>query len=265
MVYVKSEHSGASLGCVIHKVNLSNLNLNDAHKLIERLDTHHLLIIPNQSLIEHQLIQIAQFFGEPTPALVPTFRLANYPVITKHTNVKNEKKLAAGVIAPEYVYHADSYFTPNPNKTTLFYALKAPNVGGETHFVNMCIAYDTLDLDTKNLIADKLVYYKNAYINQPPVAHPLVRIHPTTKKKALFVNVHRALGVMDMEKVEGLALIERLYLHAITSEATYQHKWAKGDLLIWDNITTMHCATPINDDQERLLYRILIKGDLPVC
>ena len=253
------------LGVEVTGVNLSEIiDSGTADKFHKQLSEHHLLIFRNQKLNEEQLIRVGNIFGEPVPALVPTYRLKKYPVITWHSNSTDAKNLPTGVVAPEYVFHSDSYFTSNPNKATLFYALKSPEIGGETHFVNMCIAYDALDESIKKLLTDKKAFYKNAYINQPAVAHPLVRIHPATGKKALFVNIHRAIGVDGLAEKEALSLLEFLYQHATKPEFVYQHKWCDGDLLIWNNPTTMHCATSIDDTQERLLYRILTKGDLPV-
>jgi len=244
--------------------DLNSVNAKSINNTIELFHYQHILIVRNQHLNEDQLINVSKIFGEPAQALVPTFRLKNYPVITCHTNTKDENHIPKGVIAPEYVFHADSYFAPNPTKVTLFYCLKAPNIGGETHFINMCAVYESLDQSTKDLIADKRVSYKNAFINQPPVTHPLVRIHPITGEKALNVNKHRALGIAGLEQDEATRIVEDLYHYATSSEFVYKHKWRSSDLLIWNNVTTMHSATPIPDSEERLLYRILTKGDLPV-
>lgn len=232
--------------------------------LINLYNQYHILILQDQNLNEEQLIDIGKLFGEPAQALVPTFRLKDYPVITRHTNTKDLNNTAKGVVAPEFVFHADSYFTSNPTKATLFYCLVAPNLGGETHFVNMCDVYDSLDQTTREFISDKYVAYKNAFVNQPPVKHPMVRTHPISGKKALFVNKHRALSIDGIGDNEALKLVEKLYSHATSPDFVYKHKWRKGDLLIWNNVTTMHSATPIPDTEERLLYRILTKGDLPV-
>ena len=243
---------------------MQNIESNKIENIVQNYNRHHLVILRNQTLNENQLINVAKLFGEPAQALVPTFRFDDYPVITRHTNVKDSNNAAKGVVAPNHVFHADSYFTPNPSKATIFYCLKAPTIGGETHFINMCDVYNSLDAATRMLIEDKKVAYKNAFINQPPVVHPMVRVHPTTHKKALFVNKHRAVSVDGMELDESLKLVEDLYQHAISPGFVYEHKWRNGDLLIWNNVTTMHCATPIPDSEERLLYRILTKGDLPV-
>lgn len=237
---------------------------NEINSLLQYYNQYHLLVIRNQKLTENQLIHISQVFGEPVPALVPTYRLEEYPLITRHTNVKDENKLPTGVVAPELVYHSDSYFALNPSKATLLYSLKSPSHGGETYFADMCFAYDTLDESVKNIITNKKAIYKNAYINQPPVAHPLVRTHAITKRKALFVNIHRALGIENVDLQEAMQLLGRLYAHATNPSYVYKHKWCDGDLLIWNNPTTMHCATAIDDAEKRLLYRILTKGELPI-
>ena len=254
------------IGIQISDLNLSRekIDINLIDNLIDQYNAHHLLIIKKQNLTEEQLIRVAQLFGEPAQALVPTFRLNEYPVITRHTNKKDGNNIPTGVMAPEYVFHSDSYFTVNPSKATIFYGIKAPRIGGETHFINMCDVYDSLSEATKEFIADKSITYKNAYLNQPPVTHPMVRVHPITKAKALFANKHRALGIPGLDDHEALKLIENLYDHATNPEFIYKHKWEDGDLLIWNNATTMHCATEIKDTEERLLYRILTKGDLPV-
>ena len=252
-------------------VEFANINLakpadsSIVDTLLDHYNKHHLLIIKNQILNEDQLIEASKIFGEPVPALVPTFRLENFPVITKHTNLLDENNLPTGVIAPEYVYHSDSYFTTNPNKATLLYSLKSPKRGGETNFVDMCRVYDSLDESTKTLISEKKVIYKNAYINQPPVIHPMIRVHPITKKRALFVNIHRALGIENMENKAAVELIEYLYNYSTKSEFVYKHIWNDGDLLVWNNPTTMHCATKTENGEERLLYRILTLGATPVC
>jgi taurine dioxygenase len=253
------------LGIEVQDIDLAKpVDTCDLTKLLQQFDTFHLLVIRNQKLSEEQLIKVSKIFGEPVPALIPTFRLEAFPLITKHSNAKNENQLPTGVVAPEHVFHADSYFTANPNKATLFYSLKSPTNGGETNFVNMCFAYDNLDETTKKFIANKKAIYKNAYTNQPPVSHPLVRVHPVTRRQALFVNIHRALGIDGLDQEKALNLLQKLYSHATNPEFVYHHQWQDGDLLVWNNVTTMHCATAIDSSQERLLYRILTKGCLPV-
>lgn len=253
-----------NLGSEIVGLDPLNISSEDFNILLKEIYQTHLLIIRNLDLNEEKLIAIAKLFGELTPSLLPTFRLEKYPVISCFSNIRGESKEQKGAMAPEYVFHSDSYFTQNPNKYTLLYSLKSPEYGGETCFIDMCYAYDSLDNETKEFILDKYVIYKNAYINQPPLHYPMVRSHPITGRKALFVNVYRALGIVGLPDEQALPLIERLYKHALREDLIYKHKWQDGDLLIWYNPTTMHCATHIVNSQERLLHRILIKGDLPV-
>ncbi len=253
------------LGVEISGANFTeSLNRSDLVTLHDYLYHKHLLIIREQNLTEEQLINVSRIFGTPVPALVPTHRLEKYPLITRHTNMTDENNLPMGVIAPEYVFHSDSYFVANPSKVTLLYSLISPEEGGETCFVDMCFAYEMLSDDIKNFISDKRAIYKNAYINQPPVKHPLVRVHPVTKRKSLFVNIHRALGIDNLPEDEALNLLNDLYQHSIKPEFIYKHQWRNGDLLIWNNPTTMHCATSISDTQKRLLHRVLTEGDFPV-
>ncbi len=226
------------LGVEIHGIDLTELD--DFGPLLNELARSHLLIVRNQNLSEEQLVQISCKFGEPIPSLMPKFRLENYPVISRYSNAKGQNNEAAGAMAPEYVFHSDSYLLSNPNKETLLYSLKAPEFGGETFFVNMCTAYDLLEEDLKELLDGKKIFYKNAYLNQPPVAHPIIRTNPITQRKSLFVNLNRALGIEGLDEKSGLDLIKFLYDHSVKPERIYKHKWHNGDLLIWDNPTTMH-------------------------
>jgi taurine dioxygenase len=253
------------LGVEIKHINLAKEGSTDnVGFLTDMLNRHHLLVLREQKLVENQLIDVSKIFGKPVPALVPTHRLENFPVITRHTNSKNENHIPLGVVAPEYVFHSDSYFTANPSKVTLLYSIKAPKQGGETCFVDMCMVYESLSDTTKATIANMRVVYKNAYINQPNVVHPMVRVHPVTHQRALFINKHRAIGIEGMDAESAVKLIQELYDHATQGKHIYKHVWRSNDLLVWNNPTTMHCATPIADTQERFLYRILTEGDFPV-
>lgn len=251
-------------------IEISNLDLTKAFtdkiaaELYEALLHNHLIVIRAQTLCENALIKASKIFGEPVASIVPKYRLPEYPLISRHSNIRNEDDEPSGAMAPEFFWHSDSYLTETPNKATILYSIISPHVGGETNFVNMCVAYDSLDDETKNLINNRKAFYKNAYINRPPVAHPLVRINPVTNQKALFVNIHRALGVEGLLPNDASNLLNKLYNHAIEPSQVYQHKWKDGDLVIWYNPSTMHAATPISREHHRLLHRILIKGDIPV-
>ena len=254
----------SALGAEILEVNLAEPI--DASLLVAikaAFAQYHLLVFRRQTLNEDQLVTVSRYFAEPVESLHPTFKVPTHPVITKYSNMVNDNQEPAGAMAPELIWHSDSYFTDNPNKVTIFYSLLSPNEGGETHFVNMCTAYADLDEATKSKIENQKAFYKNAFIHRPPVLHPLVR-QEANQPKALFANIHRALGIEGMETEAAMRLLHSLYEHSTQPERVYRHKWQDGDLAIWNNPTTMHCATEIPATQQRLLYRILTKGELPV-
>lgn len=252
------------LGAEIVGVNLAEaIDANLLATIKAAFAQYHLLVFRQQTLNEDQLVNFSCYFAEPVESLHPTFKVPTHPVITKYSNMISDNQEPAGAMAPELIWHSDSYFTENPNKATIFYSLVSPNEGGETHFVNMCTAYADLDGATKSKIEGKKAFYKNAFINRPPVSHPLVR-REANQPKALFANIHRALGIEGMETEDAIGLLHGLYEHSTHSERIYRHKWQDGDLAVWNNPTTMHCATAIPANQQRLLYRILTKGELPV-
>lgn len=253
------------LGVEITGIDVSKTIENGTLDILkDAYEKYHLLVIRSQKLNEDELLFFSKYFAEPVISLYPKFKLPNYPVITRHSNILDEDDEPTGAAAPEFVWHSDSYFTDNPNKATIFYSIRSPVEGGETHLVDMCTAYDSLSDEIKKKIDGRKAIYKNAYIHRPPVVHPLVRTNPITKRKALFVNIHRALGIENLDQDEAMILLKELYTHAIKEERIYRHKWRDGDLLVWDNPSTMHTATPISRDKKRLLYRILTKGSLPV-
>lgn len=261
---MKINHLSAQLGAEVLNVDASQPFEKNVLDLIkEAFANYHLLIFRKQILNEDQLVRFTEYFAEPVESLHPTFKVPTHPVITKYSNMLGEQAEPVGAMAPEMIWHSDSYFTDNPNKATIFYSLISPDEGGETHFVNMCSAYANLNEEAKRFIADRKAYYKNAFIKRPPVLHPLVR-QAETGEKALFVNIHRALGIEGVESEEALTWLEMLYEHSIQPERVYKHKWQNGDLAVWNNPTTMHCATGIAADQRRMLYRILTRGELPV-
>jgi taurine dioxygenase len=156
-----------------------------------------------------------------------------------------------------------------------------PTSGGDTQYVNMHDAYDDLPEAPKRKIDGlKAVHvYQSKYsprslgtINEesrrnlpPPGIHPLVRTHPENGRKALFLNPVRMESIIGMEDKEALALIDELMRHATQRKYEYRHKWRHGDWVMWDNRSVIHQANPDYDMRERrYLYRLLLKGEMPV-
>jgi taurine dioxygenase len=170
-------------------------------------------------------------------------------------------------------FHTDGAYDPVPFKATQLYALAVPSTGGDTHFASMYAAYDALPEALKARIADLQGAYvyggrrrKTALLNpedrdKPPALHPLVRVHPETGRKALYFDPGKILRIEGLPEAESDALIEELAARMIQPEATYRHKWRKGDIVIWDNRCSYHkAAGDYPPEEDRIHWRVSIKA-----
>ncbi len=177
-------------------------------------------------------------------------------------------------------WHTDDSFFETPAKATVLYAIQIPNGRGDTWFANMYAAYEALDGETKTRITTLRAIHK--YVSRragakvaklasedekktPDASHPLVRTHPETGRRSLYLNPNRINHIEGLSLDESDALLDALYKHAFEKRFHYRHRWREGDLLIWDNRCTMHRAsTDLEPGDRRLLHRILLKGTRPV-
>ena len=250
------------IGVEITGIDLSTrLSLADRIAILNHYHNDQLLIFRNQHIDPVQFLEFASIFGVPTRSL-SKFTLSDYPLIGIMSNEKINDE-PRGVVVKEFLWHSDSYVRENPNKTTLLLCISAPLDGGETLFSNTRTIYDSLPIEMKLHIEGRKIIFKNINLTKPPVKHPIVRLNKTNGKKSLYVNKHNYLGVDGMNENEAEKLIDYLYNAIIAPGNIYTHQWKKGDLLVWDNPSTMHAPAPM-PNTPRTLHRIIIKGDLPV-
>jgi taurine dioxygenase len=177
-------------------------------------------------------------------------------------------------------WHTDDSFKAVPCSLTVLYGVAVPPVGGDTQFTNMYAAYDDLSPEMKRRIGGLRVVHKylssrnknpvatlspEDMAKMPPVTHPLVRTHPETGRKALYLNPNRMEEIVGIPRDESDALLDELTEHAIQPKYQYRHKWRRGDIVIWDNRCLMHKANPDYAPGEwREMHRIVIAGTAPV-
>jgi taurine dioxygenase len=241
---------------------------------------HSVLVIREQKLDAPQFLTAMQSFGEIFPQHNSRFAVPECPLIHY---ISNQEKLEDGrVYIPGEGYHTDHSNDAIPPKATALHAVKLPATGGDTQFVNMHEAYEALPEATLRRIEGRLVrhVYQSRYsarklpqlagerrktIGDASVLHPLVRTHPESGRKAIYINPIRIEEIVGMETRESLDLLDELLAHAIQLRFEYRHKWKTGDVVIWDNRCLLHKA---NGDypvaQVRYLYRLMLKGDKPV-
>ena len=240
---------------------------------------HSVIVIRDQKLNAPQFLEAMKIFGEVFLQHNPRFAVPECPQIHY---ISNQDKFEDGrVYIPGEGYHTDHSNDVEPPKATALYAVKLPKTGGDTQFVNMYEAYDALPEEMKNRIDGLQArhVYQSKYserklpslteerrkIASGSVVHPVVRTHPGTGRKAIYINPIRIEEIVGMPEQKALSLLDELLKHATQEKFQYRHKWKAGDLVIWDNRCLMHKANgdyPVSE--VRYLYRVMLKGDRPV-
>lgn len=237
------------------------------------------LVIRGQTLSPHQLLASVQVFGDVFPQHNTRFALAACPEI--HF-ISNQDKFPDGRrYIPGEGWHTDHSNDARPPKATILHAVALPNAGGDTQFANMAEAYDALP----NAISQRLrglsaihVYQSSHSARQlmalpsaakervpNAVLHPIVRTHPESGRRSIYINPIRIEGILGLDHKEALPLLDELLAHATAPRFEYRHKWEPGDFVMWDNRCLLHKANGDYDMNElRYLYRVMLKGSVPV-
>ncbi len=196
------------------------------------------------------------------------------------TNVTLQPRERTGARRAGETWHTDMSYAKRPAKATMIYAVEVPMLHGmplgDTAFANAAAAWDALPDSMRNEIENlkgvfdfrgrkrSLTVSKDDIARYPPVEHPIVRTHPRTGRKGLYVVRDDCTGIVGRDDRSGLALIEALADHIVRPDFIYQHRWRVGDVVVWDNCTVQHRAIQDYDlPQRRLMWRTTVKGDAP--
>lgn len=256
------------IGLEIHGLDLRAVDDEGARMLAGRLLRHLVLVIRDQELSSTDHVAFSRRFGEleefPVhPALqdigspaVHIFRVANQ---TSH-----------GYKGVGRYWHTDGYFYHQPTAVSMLRAVQLPDHGGDTWYANMYRAYESLSAESRQEI-DGLTAISRPGPGSTPsglfagsaksdVRHPLVRVHPVTGRKALYLNLRNIAVIEGLSWRETDALLARLTEHIDLRDFTYCHRWRAGDLVIWDNSAAAHKATPAPQGSLRVMERTTVVG-----
>jgi taurine dioxygenase len=269
------------MGAEVRGADLSQ-PLNDATfgAIQAAFHQHKLLRFPGQRLSEAQQVAFSRYFGDLQIHVLDQFRHPEQPEIYVLSNVdKSGKTTGRHPDRGTLVWHSDLSFQRRPALATILYGIKVPRHGGETLFADMVAAYDGLpepmkrriagvravhDLDYSRIRAGEPPMTPKQRAEAPAVDHPLVRTHPDTGRKLLYIS-HHVSHMEGMPVDEGRALLEELMAHATQDRFVYRNTWQSGDVVMWDNRCTMHRATEYDATEERrVIHRTVVKGDVPV-
>ncbi len=236
---------------------------------------HLVILLRNQELTEEDQVGFAERFGPP--AIIHTKEyIRTHPAVMLISNIREDGKPIGALPDGEMQFHTDQCHQERPAMASMLYAIEVPGVGGNTLFANGYKAYETLPAEIKQRIegcnALNAYDYHTAAMKRgtrlaqgvPFYIHPVVRTHPATGRRALYVNRLMTVRIEEMPEAESDELLQLLFDHQERREFIYEHVWRPGDLLMWDNRCTLHARTDFSPGERRLLRRVTILGEKPV-
>ena len=269
----RSGHIGAFVSGVDLSQSLSSVAIATIRKAL--LD-HCVLFFRGQSITAEQHLRFANYFGdieEPHPVFGKHRTDARLSIIESKGRVGDE----------EHHWHTDVTYQEAPSMGSLLVARKLPDIGGDTVFASMYAAYDALSKPMKKLLCgltathtfesgwgralrmhkggDERMYELNKVF--PPMSHPVVRTHPETSRKALFVNEYYTTHINELSEYESAAMMEFLNHHCQLPDFQIRHTWQVGDIAFWDNRCTQHYASCDYGAAHRVMNRVTVVGDRP--
>ncbi len=277
---IEVDRLAGAMGAEIKGIDLSRDLANSARDQIHRafLD-HQVIYFRDQTLDARRQVEIAGLFGKPIAYPFLT-GVDGVPEAHELTKTPGDENNFGGV------WHSDTAYKPCPDMGTVLYAMEVPDAGGDTLYANTYLAYETLSDGMKKLLdgligvndsealypggranrIGALAEMKGAYNDgaEPMQSeHPVVRTHPETGRKSLYVNAAHTIRFKDMTVAESQPLIQFLSAHAVRPEFTCRLKWRAGTLAVWDNRCTQHFALNDYPGKFRRMRRVTIEGDRP--
>ncbi len=265
---------GGALGATIVGINLRVLSEETVAEIRRAWLEHLVVFFRDQTLSPGEFLAFARRVGDPVE--YPFVKgIEGFPEIIAVTKLPHETVNFGGI------WHSDTVYLERPPMATLLLAREVPPNGGDTMFSNMYAAYEALSSGMQRLLDDLRAVNSSALADVSKTredrirdrgfdadkeylaAHPVIRTHPETGRKALYVNVAHTARFVDMTEDESRPLLRYLFEHSVRPEFTCRFRWQTGSVALWDNRCTMHY--PINDYQgyTRAMHRITLAGDVP--
>lgn len=231
------------------------------------------LVFRDQDLSVEQQINFAACFGTPSRTNTQADKDRD-PRILLISNIRKDGVPIGALPDGELQFHSDSAFHAEPLMATLLYSVEVPDSGGNTLFASATAAWQRLPDDLKSrlgsLTARNVYDYSTQVKNKsydhadgPQAIHPVVRTHPETGQKAIYVNQLMTEEILDLPEGESSAVLNDLFDRMEDPDIRYTHVWRPGDLLMWDNRCVQHARTDFPSNQRRLLRRVGLIGDRP--
>jgi taurine dioxygenase len=244
-------------------------------QILDAWHKHLVILLRDQTLSEEDQVRFAERFGPPARIHTKQF-MQKHPAVMLISNIREDGKPIGALPDGEMHFHTDQCHQERPAMASMLYAIEIPSQGGNTLFANAYAAYESLPAELKRRIEGRKAV--NAYdydsaatirggdvsADAPSYAHPVVRTHPATGRKALYVNRLMTRRIEGLPAAESEELLSLLFDHQERPEFIYEHVWRPGDILMWDNRCTLHARTDFSAAERRLLRRVTILGEKPV-
>lgn len=279
--------TGEGLGAAVHGLDLSvPLDGKTADGVLNLLAEYGALCFPGQTLDAASLKGFAGCFGTLEINVANTFQDGAHPEVMILSNIKENGK-AIGLGDAGQGWHTDMSYSKTIAFANVLYAIRVPRRDGvslgDTEFANMYAAYDDLPQDLKTRLADATAIHdfnkfwemmrrrpgctrppltEEQRRRKPPVSQPVFMTHPVSGRKVLYANPGYAVRIEGMDEAESDALLDFLFEHQLQEKYRYRHKWTEGDVLMWDDIATLHNAiADYGPDEPRLIKRCQVMAD----
>jgi alpha-ketoglutarate-dependent 2,4-dichlorophenoxyacetate dioxygenase len=285
---VKTRQIGPCFAAEVEGVDLRQpLSPEDVAAIHAGMDQYAVLVFHDQPIDDAQHLAFTRSLGEIEHAIGTSLRAPDeYRLPTTFADVSNLDRDSAVFARDDRrrlfgignrLWHSDSSFKATPAKYSLLRAVSVPSRGGNTEFAYMVAAYDALDAETRAEVEDMVCEHSQVFSRQQlgffeftdeerarfaPVRQRLVRTHPVTGRKSLYLSSH-AGGIVGWPVPEARAFLRDLVEHATQRQFVYAHRWRVGDLVMWDNRQTMHRARPFPANEPRDMRRTTLMGDGP--
>ena len=271
-----------ALGAEITGIDASALDGPTFEALRDSLHRHIMVAVRDQALTPKQQLVFSRRFGELEHHVSLAYQMPEEPDIMVLSNEVVDGKLVGNPDAGSD-WHSDQAYTDQPCAYTILQSVKVPKQGGDTAWTNLVTAYETLSGKTKERIKGFVGIHNFSRMKNPrmpPLArlsadyyekhsppdayHPLVRTHPFTGHKALYLSARSCIGIKDMDNAEAQPLLDELFAHIDNPALVYRHKWRQGDLVMWDNRSTNHLALGgVKEPEIRRMHRTTVVGEIP--
>ena len=258
------------------------LNAGDFARIRQAHLTHHVLVFRDQRIAPDDQVRFSERFGPLQIHVQRRFQLPGHPPVLIVSNIR-ENGEPIGLGDAGHFWHSDLSYKERPSLGSLLHAQELPSEGGDTLFADQHAAYEALPaamkarIDRMQAEHSYLARYDELRARNPwrpaltqaqidevrPVIHPVVRTHPETGRKALFVSEHFTTRIVGLARDESDALLQTLLAASTAPALQFRHRWQPHDLVFWDNRSVVHLAGGTPDHLRRKLYRTTIEGDRP--